>query len=314
MNNIRVVTYNLLSSHLSSPSTFPRNDPQFLDSGYRFKIIKDTLYQLISGYSYVEGELVFTNSPPPIFLLQEVSLMWTQKLYPFFARNKYLYIPSNYGNYNNGFMGVGIAFPLSMTFSDVVISPLSKVAWPPIKAEEDWSAVKYNNRRWIGVRFDNNSQPFWAITCHLPCVYHRPELANTYAMLFLDSVNKTVGGDHVIVGGDFNFVTTSSAHKILTTGEAFGPLLLREDYGPMKWPLPSLIPLNHLSFNGFTCHSLAVLPFDQDDKEPFRGAIDHFYHRWSGKVSLEEIPQPSGLLPNMVNPSDHIPLIANFSW
>lgn len=313
MNSIRLVTYNLLSSHLSSPSTFPRNDIQFLDKRYRFKVVKDILYQLMTGHSYVQGDLVQTHSSSPIFLLQEVSLMWTEKLYPFFSSNKYNFIPFNYGNFKNGFMGVAIAFPTTMSFSDVVISPFPKVAWSPIKAEDDWARIKYNSKRWIAVRFNTNDKPFWVISCHLPCVHYRPELANTYTVLFLDSINKTVGNDPVIVGGDFNILSNSEAHNILITGKSDGLLLKREDYSPMTWPLAPLNPLKHLHFDGFTCHSFVIMPFSDSDKEPFKGAIDHFYYRWCGNITMEDLPQPSELLPNLTNPSDHIPLVANFS-
>jgi len=45
--------------------------------------------------------------------MQELSLEWTGKLHCFFASRNYYLITTQYGNKFNGYMGVGIAYPMS---------------------------------------------------------------------------------------------------------------------------------------------------------------------------------------------------------
>ena len=95
---IRVASYNVLSSCLSSPSHFVGvENPEWCDPKYRLELIKEKL------------ESEFTKNS--VICLQEVSLEWAGKLQVFFEANNYAFVVSNYGNVWNGYMGVGIAYP-----------------------------------------------------------------------------------------------------------------------------------------------------------------------------------------------------------
>lgn len=95
---IRVVSYNLLSSHLSSAYFFTGvADAKYCDPEYRLQGILEKLTKEVENQSIV--------------CLQEVSLLWTGKLTLFFDERNYSFLVSNYGHKFNGFMGVGIAYP-----------------------------------------------------------------------------------------------------------------------------------------------------------------------------------------------------------
>lgn len=77
---IRVVSYNVLSSHLASPSHFTQLNPEHLDAATR---LPKVLVKL-------EKEMLRVEERSTIFCLQEVSYQWAGALHTFFA-NKGIY-------------------------------------------------------------------------------------------------------------------------------------------------------------------------------------------------------------------------------
>lgn len=121
-STVRIVTYNVLSSHLARPSHFTKSDPDHLCAARRLpkvlKILEDELH----------------GSPKPVFCLQEVSQDWAGKLHAFFAANNYHFVTGLYGKRFNGYMGVGLAFSLDQYEAlDIDVSRLSDQrlgGWP----------------------------------------------------------------------------------------------------------------------------------------------------------------------------------------
>lgn len=97
---VRIVTYNVLSSHLCEPSHFPKCNPDFLDPTYRYTKLEDKLLMEIDNGA--------------IICLQEVSSEWAGYLYSFFAEHNYALITGLYGYQKNGYMGVATAVPLNL--------------------------------------------------------------------------------------------------------------------------------------------------------------------------------------------------------
>ena len=95
----RVVSYNLLSSRLSSPSYYTHNKSKDLDAKTRFERI----------------QAKFDDEIPksPIICVQEVPIDWQGDLHVYFQKKGYNFVDALYGSYFNGFMGVGIAYPYS---------------------------------------------------------------------------------------------------------------------------------------------------------------------------------------------------------
>lgn len=300
MNRIKVFSYNVLSSNLATPSAFPKSDPEHLKPLKRLAKMKTMLEEKI-------------ELDRPVILLQEVTVTWSEDLYVFFNKQKYQFIPSNHGTYYTGHMGVSVAFPNEMKFDQVANKSFSSsLIWPPVKGVGDWATVKYNPKRWLGVKFLVYERPLWIITCHFPCVFLRPEMTNTYAYSFLHSVNSIVKNDPVIIGGDFNYIPTSEANQIIITGDPNYESLKSNDCSPTNWPLKKLLPFSQVPIDSFTYFS--SIKETKRDFKPFKGTIDHFYYRNVVFDDLDEIDQPDDPLPNEHYSSDHLPICATFSF
>jgi 2',5'-phosphodiesterase len=96
---VKVTTYNVLSSHLCEPEYFMACKPEFLDPKYRLKQLKLRLDK--------------ETTDGAIICLQEVSTLWAGALHAYFASKGYYFVNTAYGHRFNGYMGVGIAVPLS---------------------------------------------------------------------------------------------------------------------------------------------------------------------------------------------------------
>jgi mRNA deadenylase 3'-5' endonuclease subunit Ccr4 len=115
-NKLRVVSYNVLSSKLARPSHFTTTNPDYLEASYRLPLILSKIENEM-GRAFGAGttELDSTNpstSPPTIFCLQEIDYTFTSALHTFFANKGYAFVTGLYGKKFNGYMGVGIAYPL----------------------------------------------------------------------------------------------------------------------------------------------------------------------------------------------------------
>jgi len=109
-NRFRLVSYNLLSSHLAEPDYHTKCDPEHLSAEKRFpKIIAKLQEQLDNNNSNADAN---ADDTPVIFCLQEVSHDWAKQLHIFFANNGYHFITALYGRSFNGYMGIGTAYPL----------------------------------------------------------------------------------------------------------------------------------------------------------------------------------------------------------
>ena len=94
--SVRVVSYNLLSTHLANPSYHTKCDPCNL-------IATNRLPKILSK---LETELTQSADTPVIFCLQEVSHDWASALHVFFAENGYHMVTALYGRHFNGYMGM----------------------------------------------------------------------------------------------------------------------------------------------------------------------------------------------------------------
>ena len=110
MVQVRVVSYNLLSSSLARSDHFTTYPPAHLLAENRLPLILEKLeYQRTKAISGGGS----SNSPKTIFCLQEISREWAGELHTYFANNGYQFVTGLYGRYFNGYMGVGIAYPMN---------------------------------------------------------------------------------------------------------------------------------------------------------------------------------------------------------
>ena len=89
---VRIVSYNVLCSHLASPDYYVSCERDYLSEGYRFTKLTEKL----------EAEIKLEA----IICLQEVSTLWASRLHTFFICQGYYFVTALYGHRNNGFMSV----------------------------------------------------------------------------------------------------------------------------------------------------------------------------------------------------------------
>ena len=114
----RVVSYNVLSSHLCGADHYIKCKPEDLDPPTRRKRVE----ALLSDHMDKQA----------VICLQEVSVQWVGELTPFFERAGYTFVTGNYGNAFNGYMGVALAWPTArFTCEEMSISKLADTKpWP----------------------------------------------------------------------------------------------------------------------------------------------------------------------------------------
>eukprot|EP00804_Cyclotella_cryptica_P006156 CCRYP_020817-RA/>CCRYP_020817-RA protein AED:0.38 eAED:0.38 QI:0/-1/0/1/-1/1/1/0/447 len=115
-HNLRIVSYNVLSSKLARPSHFTTTNPDHLDATNRLPLILTKLEnELNRGFAASHGTEQTKSSalpPPTIVCLQEIDYTFTSALHAFFANRGYHFVTGLYGKRFNGYMGVGIAYPI----------------------------------------------------------------------------------------------------------------------------------------------------------------------------------------------------------
>jgi len=102
----RVVSYNVLSSHLCEPDYYVHCKAEDLDPATRLARVKAALTP------HMDKEAVIC--------LQEVSVQWAGELTPFFESRGYTFVTGNYGQPFNGYMGVSLAWPRARFESEAV--------------------------------------------------------------------------------------------------------------------------------------------------------------------------------------------------
>jgi mRNA deadenylase 3'-5' endonuclease subunit Ccr4 len=192
-SNIKLTTYNVLSSHLSEATHFTACKPEFLDPAYRLKSLKTKL----------DAEM----NDKAVICLQEVSHKWAGALHPYFSARGYHLITACYGAKFNGYMGVAVAVPTSeYDIVDVDVTRVSDTKRMQRKpkpgyfqtifntvskflntlalqiglrkpAFDFWDNVLYRTNQMICVRLKGKGvqdKPFVVGTYHMPCMFRNP--------------------------------------------------------------------------------------------------------------------------------------------
>ena len=217
---LRVVSYNVLSSHLAAPSHFITYDPKHLDASARLPKVLSKLQAEMDDES--RGS---SGSSSTIFCLQEVSYDWAGELHTFFASHGYHVVTGLYGKPFNGYMGVLTAYPISKletvavdisrlsdTYENwpeqpeppgVISTVLSKLASAPRKllgmlgqqqdAEEcHWRMARrrFNVLLTVSLRDKQSGQKFCVGNYHMPCAYYAPYVMTMHGDMCLAHVQR----------------------------------------------------------------------------------------------------------------------------
>lgn len=331
---MRVITYNLLSSSLSTRASYPWNDLLYLDADNRFELILRAFEDWIKGSIFRDGRQWEAGAPRPVFCLQEVSLEWASRLQIFFEGYNYRFYVTNYGIHPNGYMGVAIAVPSSAKVLELVIDlPNSRLEWNGENKEAEketspalqsisrsskalWNVIKSKYNRYIALHLrltEEAEREVWVATYHMPCEFKRPSILTTMAILLFSELQSLAGGLPLVVAGDFNISPDGETFRLIT--EAVTPITTAIGFegAPRDWdiyPLPdrmSVVP--PLPFTSRVLSNVKV-------PTAFIGTLDYIFYKGEDLhfTDLEEVRLSEEIMPNATHPSDHLPVIANFTF
>jgi mRNA deadenylase 3'-5' endonuclease subunit Ccr4 len=235
--NVKVTSYNVLSSHLSAASYFAACKPEYCDPQYRFQKLQEKLDKEIASNA--------------VICLQEISTLWAGYLHPYFVKNGYHFVTGLYGNRFNGYMGVGVAIPLAKyDITTVDITKVSDTKRMPRKQKDDsfikkvlttlknwfwklaetlrlykppidmWDSALYRHNQMICTRLQckESKRSFVIGTYHMPCMFKLPSVMNIHCALSAQHIQRFAKNDPFIYVGDFNIKPESSQYELLTRG------------------------------------------------------------------------------------------------
>eukprot|EP01041_Mallomonas_annulata_P005175 gene5175-10349_t len=336
MADVRVTTYNVLSSHLGGPDYYTKCKPEALAAEKRLELIKQKLDIEINSKS--------------IICLQEVSTVWAGFLHAYFSQKGYHFVTGLYGSKFNGYMGVGVAVPNSEY--DILNVDITRIAdtkrtirrpKPSFIAklfldfkhnfqkflrslnllkrapQDPWKEAlnRMNQMISLKLRSKQTQKSFHIGTYHLPCMFFLPQVMMIHSALSAQHIQKLAKNDPYIFVGDFNIKPDSSMYKLLTQGEVESnnpelPVMDPED----NWS-PKVTPLRS-AYKEFNSKEPDFTNYAQVKEEPaFIDTLDYIFLSKQWKVN-EVLFTPhrdsiDGPLPNEKEPSDHIIIGANIS-
>jgi len=348
---VRIVSYNVLSSHLASPSYFTHCDPDTLKASER-------LPKVLSKF---EDEM----ESKPIFCLQEVSYDWAGELHTFFANRNYHFITGLYGRKFNGYMGIALAYPTDRyeTVATDVVRLSDKGRWPrapksaepslaikattffvgtlrktlelflvkPVRALAiqmnlqnppkriidpwDMSENRFNMMLTATLKDVATSKTFSIANYHMPCAFFAPKVMNIHAELAASRLQQTSSGMPHILAGDFNILPDSPHYTLLTTGklDKCDPTYPSEKHG-FEWEsnIRGMRSAYAVSDHGEPDFT-NYAQIKEDD--PFIGTLDYIFlsDEWEVKGVKSTVHRDiaNGPYPNKAEASDHILIAAD---
>jgi 2',5'-phosphodiesterase len=338
--NIRVVSYNVLSSHLCEPTYFSTLNPDHLLPANRLPAVLEKLDEEISRNSLI--------------CLQEVSYDWAGSLHTHFANKGYHLVTGLYGRKFNGYMGVAVAFPTaSMKVVDVDISRLSdkrEGGWPrppkqglleslvsgtkswirpkleklgilsrPDQDPWDYAKNRFNILLTVKLEDKESGKEFALSNYHMPCAFWAPQVMTIHTEMAARHVQTLAGDSPYVLAGDWNIKPYGSSYNLLTTGlmDRGDPEYPQPKWG-MEWkPTAKAMRSAYASSEhgepDFTNHARIK------EGEPFIDTLDYIFLSDEWKVrdakKLLKREEAGGPFPNLDRgePSDHVLIAADLT-
>lgn len=285
---LKVVTYNVLSAALCTTDYYGLG-AEICDQANRFPRVCEKLDKWVKDGG-------------TIICLQEVALDWSGRLHTYFAKKGYYFIVSNYGSRSNGYMGVGIAFPLSeYTLEDSsikVIADTKNGGWKPVYKnwkQKLWGTVldwyhwlrrKDPNQAWhearkrfnhmVSVKLSQGKHTFWVSTYHMPCLWWIPESILIHTALCLEEVHTQAGELPYILCGDFNFSPTSEAYHYVTGSFKRVPTLSPPPYCCTPFQFSDSTGMSSAYSEAMWKGRDHAFPADRETPRPFEPEYTHY--------------------------------------
>jgi mRNA deadenylase 3'-5' endonuclease subunit Ccr4 len=336
--NIRVVSYNVLSSQLAQPNFYTSLNPDHLLAANRLPVVLKKLDEEISKKA--------------VICLQEISNDWAGCLHTHFANRGYHLVTGLYGKKFNGYMGVAIAWPTaSVKVLDVDISrladkreggwprgpkdgmlgklfkgvastirkPLQKVGLlskPPI---DPWSMSQNRFNILLTAKLEDkeSGRSFCIGNYHMPCAYYAPKVMTIHTEMAARHVQTLAGDMPYVLAGDWNIKPFGSSYRLLTTGKM--------DLGDPEYPTPKhgmeWLPTAKAMRSAYAESDHGEPDFTNyariKEDEPFIDTLDYIFcsDEWKvmGVKPLPSRDEAGGPFPNLDRdePSDHILIAAD---
>lgn len=328
LNEVNVISYNVLSSSLASPGYFVHCEPKNLYSENRFVKLTAKLEEQVRRKA--------------VICLQEVSTAWAGQLHSFFQKEDYYLISSHYTKGWQGYMGSAIAFPnKSFTAEEVEIVRVADTKpWPRqpkptlldkvssavqslifgARQQDHWELARNRANTMVMVRLKSRSggKTFCVGTYHMPCMFWAPKVMVIHSALVCQKIQAFAKDSHCILLGDFNFKPIDSCYSLCTQGslseeDEFYPEPLHpdEDWKPeFEYGFESAYKQQNGEEPDFTNYAQIR------DDPVFIETLDYIFYspslKLTGVVELPHRDDVKGPLPNKEEPSDHILLGATF--
>jgi 2',5'-phosphodiesterase len=337
--NVRIVSYNVLSSHLASASHYPTLNPDHLIASNRLPMVLKKIDEEVTKKA--------------VICLQEVSNDWAGSLHTFFANRGYHLVTGQYGKRFNGYMGVCIAWPAAqMEALDVDISRLSdkrEGGWPvPPKEveplEKIWTDIRsfvqkplinfglvkkppidpwemsqnrFNILVTVKLKDKNSGASFCVGNYHMPCAFFAPKVMTIHTEMAAKHVQTLAGDMPYILAGDWNIKPIDSTYKLLTTGTmdredaAYPDPKFGMEWKPTAEAMRSAYAESEHGEPNFTNYARVK------EDEPFIDTLDYIFcgKQWEivGVNPLPHRDEAGGPFPNLDKnePSDHILIAAD---
>jgi 2',5'-phosphodiesterase len=335
--NVRIVSYNLLSSHLSQESHFVTCSREALTK--RGPRLLAKLDEQIAQH------------PNSVLCLQEVSQTWAGQLHTHLAQRRHHLVTAFYGERFNGHMGVATSYPIDLfdlvdctirTVSEsrdlykapaepsrlvralrwflwlITLQWLVALVFTPKTSRDpyEYAMARKNVVIVLRLRCRATSREFVAATYHMPCAYLHPPMMSLHASLVLQFVAKQAGSAPYVLAGDFNFNPSNDQYTLYTTGSIEEGRVGRPPPPPPiagNWTLDVTPVRSAYAVAGgeplFTNWSHVK------DEPEFRKTLDYVWisKQWS-VGAVHPIAVSEGPLPTLQEPSDHLLIAASLSF
>ncbi len=316
---VKVISYNILSPNLCHNGEFMNYEDEQLDPIIR----RNRLVLLIDEWT--------SDIDPPIIALQEVSYEWKGVLEKIFMNRNYRYYGMNYGNFKNGFFGIGIAIPEIYKVEKIdyihlsehiKTAPIDEIYQPEnglisklryflediISEDEELKKVKSNindalHRPNFLIRLILEKDYRFAVyNYHMPCAFKTPVVQT----LHVDGLKRVIRENDIptILATDFNLIPESDGYNYMTSAIISGEHYKYLDKGEhRKLKLQSTFKMINGKEPSYTCFSNTKWGGE------FKNCLDYiFISNHFTTVDSKLLIYTTDKMPNNNNPSDHLPL------
>jgi 2',5'-phosphodiesterase len=338
--NVRIVSYNLLSSQLAQESHFVSCTRDALTSKQRGPRLLAKLDEQIAQH------------PNSVLCLQEVSHSWAGLLHAHLAQRRHHLVVAHYGERFNGHMGVAMSYPIDLfelvdctvrtvaETRDLYKAPaepsrlvramrwliwLITLQWlialvvsskSGARDPYEYAMARKNDVIVLRLRCRKTSREFVVATYHMPCAFLHPQMMSLHSSLVLQFVDKQAGSLPYVLAGDFNFTPAHDQYTLYTTGT------IAEGRAGRPPPPPAIA--GSWKFDVTPVRSAYAVAggepqftnWAQIKEEPeFRDTLDYVWisKHWSVD-NVQPLNVSKGPLPTVEEPSDHLLVAASLTF